>query len=71
MYDSLEEASEEEEDMLDSAFGLTPTSRLACQLKLSPVLSSTVLTLPKATRNFYVVSPGLIPFHSTHFLSDC
>ncbi|HUU85135.1 MAG TPA: 2Fe-2S iron-sulfur cluster-binding protein [Phycisphaerae bacterium] len=30
-FDSLNEATEDEEDMLDSAPGLKPTSRLACQ----------------------------------------
>lgn len=34
MYDSLDEPSEEEEDMLDQAFGLTTTSRLGCQIEL-------------------------------------
>jgi len=30
-FDSLEEASEREEDLLDKAWGLTPKSRLGCQ----------------------------------------
>ncbi len=30
-YDLLDEPSEDEEDMLDLAFGLTPTSRLAAK----------------------------------------
>ena len=30
IYDDLEEACEEEEDMLDLAYGLTHTSRLGC-----------------------------------------
>jgi 2Fe-2S ferredoxin len=30
-YDSLPEPEEEEEDMLDRAWGLTPQSRLSCQ----------------------------------------
>ena len=30
IYDSLPEAVEEEEDMLDLAYGLTHTSRLGC-----------------------------------------
>jgi ferredoxin len=33
LFNSLPEACEEEEDMLDLAFGLTPTSRLGCQVK--------------------------------------
>ena len=31
-FDNLPEPSEEEEDMLDLAFGLTHTSRLGCQI---------------------------------------
>lgn len=30
LYDELDYPEEEEEDMLDLAFGLTPTSRLGC-----------------------------------------
>ena len=37
-YDKLEEPSEDEEDMLDLAFGLTPTSRLGCQIIMSEEL---------------------------------
>ena len=32
IYDELEEPVEEEEDMLDLAYGLTHTSRLGCQV---------------------------------------
>ena len=34
-FDSLNEMSEDEEDMLDEAEGLTDTSRLACQAKVT------------------------------------
>ncbi|MFM8768881.1 MAG: ISC system 2Fe-2S type ferredoxin [Rubrivivax sp.] len=34
-YDSLGEIDETEEDLLDRAWGLTPTSRLSCQAILS------------------------------------
>src|SRR5260370_37066296 len=34
-FDKLAPASEDEEDMLDIAFGRTHTSRLGCQLRLS------------------------------------
>mmetsp|Transcript_12518 Transcript_12518/g.37634 ORF Transcript_12518/g.37634 Transcript_12518/m.37634 type:complete len:156 (-) Transcript_12518:120-587(-) len=54
VFDSLEEASEEEEDMLDQAFGLTHTSRLGCQVKITEDMEGMVVTLPAATRNFYV-----------------
>src|SRR5690606_41547897 len=36
-YDTLAEATEDEEDMLDLAFGLTRTSRLGCQDRKSVV----------------------------------
>ncbi|MCP5372492.1 MAG: 2Fe-2S iron-sulfur cluster binding domain-containing protein [Hyphomicrobiales bacterium] len=50
-FDDLDEASEEEEDMLDLAFGLTHTSRLGCQIKMTEELDGLVVTLPAATRN--------------------
>ena len=53
-YDSLPEPSEDEEDMLDMAFGLTDTSRLGCQIVATEDMEGNVFTLPKATRNFYV-----------------
>lgn len=56
VYDTLPEPSEEEDDMLDRAFGLTATSRLGCQVKLEEAHNGLVVKLPKATRNFYVVS---------------
>lgn len=54
LFDTLPEASEREEDMLDQAFGLTETSRLGCQLKVDESFDGTLITLPEATRNFYV-----------------
>ena len=56
VYDSLPEPSETEEDMLDQAFGLTPTSRLGCQVEVTKDMEGITIKLPKATRNFYVVS---------------
>lgn len=50
-YGKLEPAREEEEDMLDLAFGLTKTSRLGCQLLMSDALDGLVVKLPAATRN--------------------
>ena len=50
-YDKLDEASEEEEDMLDLAFGLTQTSRLGCQIKMTDKLDGLRVTIPSATRN--------------------
>jgi hypothetical protein len=54
VFDALPEASEDEEDMLDQAFGLTGTSRLGCQIILEKKHDGLLVTLPKATRNFYV-----------------
>ena len=47
----LEEASEDEEDMLDLAFNLTETSRLGCQIIMSEALDGLTVKLPAATRN--------------------
>ena len=33
-FSSLDESEEEEDDMLDKAWGLEPTSRLSCQAKV-------------------------------------
>jgi len=53
-YGKLQTASEDEEDMLDLAFGLTHTSRLGCQIKMSEELDGLVVKLPAATRNMMV-----------------
>ncbi len=53
-YDQLPQASEEEEDMLDLAFGLTHTSRLGCQIKITEALDGLIVSLPSATRNMMV-----------------
>ncbi len=50
-YDKLKPASEEEDDMLDLAFGLTKTSRLGCQILLTEELDGLVVKLPVETRN--------------------
>ena len=50
-FAKLDEATEEEEDMLDLAFGLTHTSRLGCQIKMSDELDGLEVTLPSGTRN--------------------
>lgn len=54
IYDTLLEPSDEENDMLDLAFGLTETSRLGCQVKLNRKLDGVKVQLPKATRNMAV-----------------
>jgi 2Fe-2S ferredoxin len=53
-YDLLKEASEDEEDMLDLAFGLTATSRLGCQIIITEELDGLIVRLPKSTRNLLI-----------------
>jgi ferredoxin len=50
-YKSLPPASEDEEDMLDLAFGLTQTSRLGCQILINKDIDGIKVRLPHATRN--------------------
>lgn len=50
-YDMLKEPSEDEEDMLDLAFGLTPTSRLGCQITMTKDLDGFTVIVPDETRN--------------------
>ncbi|KAJ2354813.1 mitochondrial matrix iron-sulfur protein [Coemansia erecta] len=61
VFDSLPEPTDEENDMLDLAFGLTDTSRLGCQVLLTPEMDGMRIKLPSATRNFYV--DGAKPAH--------
>ncbi|KAF7187011.1 Adrenodoxin-like, mitochondrial [Pseudocercospora fuligena] len=51
MFDKMEEPSDDENDMLDLAFGLTETSRLGCQVIMSKELDGLVVKLPSMTRN--------------------
>eukprot|EP00252_Welwitschia_mirabilis_P025022 TRINITY_DN7667_c0_g1_i1.p1 TRINITY_DN7667_c0_g1~~TRINITY_DN7667_c0_g1_i1.p1 ORF type:complete len:175 (+),score=37.94 TRINITY_DN7667_c0_g1_i1:300-824(+) len=53
-YNKIPEPTDEENDMLDLAFGLTETSRLGCQVIAKPELDGMRLALPAATRNFAV-----------------
>src|SRR3984885_1446817 len=53
-YDKLKPATEDEEDMLDLAFGLSHTSRLGCQIMMSDALDGLKVALPAATRNMMV-----------------
>jgi len=48
-YDSLGEIDESEEDLLDRAWGLTPTSRLSCQAILSS--RDVTIEIPKYSIN--------------------
>jgi 2Fe-2S ferredoxin len=53
-FEALPKATEDEEDMLDLAFGLKPTSRLGCQIIMCEELDGLVVSLPAATRNMMV-----------------
>jgi 2Fe-2S ferredoxin len=49
-FDSLSEASEDEEDLLDRAWGLTPVSRLSCQAMVDK--ARLVVEIPRYTINY-------------------
>lgn len=48
-FSSLEPASDSEEDLLDRAWGLAPTSRLSCQAKVAS--ADLVIEIPRYTIN--------------------
>ncbi|MBB5017514.1 2Fe-2S ferredoxin [Chitinivorax tropicus] len=48
-FASLNEIDEDEEDMLDRAWGLEPTSRLSCQAKIGSI--PLVVEIPKYSLN--------------------
>ena len=50
-FGRLTPATEDEEDMLDLAFGLTKASRLGCQIVMRPDLDGLVERLPKEVSN--------------------
>jgi ferredoxin len=47
----MPEPDDDENDMLDLAFGLTETSRLGCQVIMSEELDGLRVKLPSMTRN--------------------
>ncbi len=51
LYDRMPEPEDDENDMLDLAFGLTETSRLGCQVVMTKDLDGLVVRLPTMTRN--------------------
>lgn len=53
-YDKLNTPEEKEDDLLDMAPFLKENSRLGCQITLTKELDGIRVTLPAATRNFYV-----------------
>jgi 2Fe-2S ferredoxin len=48
-FDSLEESDEDEDDLLDKAWGLEPDSRLSCQAEIAN--QDLVIEIPKYTIN--------------------
>lgn len=50
-FGKLVKPTEDEEDMLDLAFGLQQTSRLGCQIVMTPALDGLVVRLPEGVRN--------------------
>ncbi|KAI0448628.1 adrenodoxin-like protein, mitochondrial precursor [Xylaria acuta] len=50
-YDRMSEPEDDENDMLDLAFGLTETSRLGCQVVMTKELDGLRVKLPSMTRN--------------------
>lgn len=50
-FDKLPPASEDEEDMLDLASGARRTSRLSCQILLTPELDGLTVHIPAESRN--------------------
>ena len=49
-FERLPDPSEDEEDMLDLAFGLTKTSRLGCQIIAGDEMDGLIVSLPTAGR---------------------
>lgn len=54
IFGQLPDPSEDEEDMLDLAWGLTETSRLGCQIIMDDSLNGIKVKIPKGTRNISV-----------------
>ncbi len=50
-FDRLPPASDDEEDMLDLAAGVTRTSRLSCQIVLTEALDGLEVRMPGEARN--------------------
>ncbi|MEO1225836.1 MAG: ferredoxin family 2Fe-2S iron-sulfur cluster binding protein [Pseudomonadota bacterium] len=50
-FGKLKPIEEDEEDMLDLAFGLAKTSRLGCQIIMSDELNGLTVQLPSGTNN--------------------
>jgi ferredoxin, 2Fe-2S len=50
-YGKLPVATDDETDMLDLAPGITRTSRLGCQIKMTDALDGLTVQLPKTTKS--------------------
>jgi len=50
-FGKLPPATEDETDMLDLAQGLTRTSRLGCQIKMTEALNGLTVKLPQSTKS--------------------
>jgi 2Fe-2S ferredoxin len=50
-FAKLSTPTEDEEDMLDLAFGLEQTSRLGCQIVMTQALDGLIVRLPAGSRN--------------------
>lgn len=50
-FDALPDPSDEEEDLLDLAWGVRPTSRLGCQITVTAAEDGMIVTLPATTNN--------------------
>jgi len=51
LYNKMPEPDDDENDMLDLAFGLKETSRLGCQVTMTPEMDGLKIRLPTMTRN--------------------
>lgn len=49
-----DEITDKEKDLLDLAYGLSPTTRLGCQVKVVDYMENKVFEIPKATRNLAI-----------------
>ena len=56
LFHKIKPPKEEEEDMLELAFGLTSTSRLACQVKIDKNFEKTKIIIPSEERNVEINS---------------
>ena len=53
-FEKLAPASEDEEDMLDLAAGVTRTSRLSCQIELTEDLDGIVVRIPGVSHDMQI-----------------